>query len=115
MKLFGILWTRLFLFGTFIFIPVWVLIFIVNYIISFKESKKYDYLMPIMTILTQTGLLYYYLMAYPIYSPDQIRINYAFVNIALSVFITFLKIKNKQRLYLIPFVLVLAWIISYIY
>lgn len=115
MKLLGIFWTRFLLFGTFILIPLWVLVFVVNYIISFKKEKKYDYLMPLMIVLTQIGLLFFYTMAYPYYGVERIRIDYAYANIIFTILIKFLKIKNKQRLYIIPFVLAIVWLITYIY
>lgn len=96
-------------------LPLWLLLFCANYIISFKTPKKFDYIMPVTLIMIQLGFLFFYVKDFPYYSLEQWRLNFAYGNMVLPVVISFLQNKNKNRMYIVPFIISFIWLILFIY
>lgn len=108
-------YTILFSYLSFVLIPVYVIIFFVRYVMSYKKVRDKEFLLPLMVVLTQMGFLLFYLLFSDIFGVEKIRVFFAWANMILAVYIHFLKYKNRQRLYLIPLFLAFVWFIAYIY
>lgn len=99
----------------FILIPAWFLIFVVSYFLELKKVLNNSILLPLSLFCAQLGLYHFYFQGNRLYELDLLFILLSLLNICIILFLAIKKIENKTNLYLIPFIIEIVWIISYLY